>query len=99
VRQVSVGVASRRHAFINLKQMDGRPRDLFGGKKAKHRPWGASPAHREGKPSASCGGFPGRFRDDRCGALGHGRVVLEDLDLHGRPDTVGLFHPPGGATR
>ncbi len=89
----------RRHPLVDLKDMDGCPRDLLGGKEAKHRPRGEPPAHREGKPSASCGGFARRFRNDRCSALRHGRTVLENLDLHRGPNTVGLLHPPGGATR
>ena len=99
VGEIAIRVARRRHALVNLKDMDGRPRDLLVGKEGKHHPRSAPPAHREAEPSARCGGFPGRLRDDRCCALRYGRNVIEDLDLHGRPDTVGLLHPPGGATR
>ena len=46
VGEIAIWVARRRHALVNLKDMDGHLRDLLGGKKAKHGPRGAPPAHR-----------------------------------------------------
>jgi len=84
VRQVAVGIAGGRDAFVHLHDVDIGPRNSFVGQRAQHLPWRAATAHGHDK-------FPAhrdrraRFSGDNfCGGNCHGFGVGKDFYFHAK---------------
>jgi hypothetical protein len=83
MRQVAVGIAGGRDAFIHLKNLDVFPGHRFLRKIAEHHPGRPSTAHGERELTTLGHGFPGRGGDPLGGSVGDGVRIGKDFELHG----------------
>ena len=82
VREVPVGVAIRRDAFVDLHDMNCRPRQVQGRQLAQHDPRGAAAADGEHESTACIDSRHGVGGNDFGGPLRDRVGRFDDFDLH-----------------
>ena len=112
LREIAVGVTRRRHALVDLEEVDIGPVAALVGECAQHLPRRAAAAHCELEATAPGDGGHRLGRDEARGSLRHRGAVGMDFELwrhRAAPTvtrqyvessvTVGSSQPPGGVRR
>ena len=99
VSQVTIGVVFWCDAFINLRDTDVLPRNIFAGEGSEHLPWCAPPADRENETVPLANTLTGRGSHKGRRPLRDRVGVIEYLDLVFKDGFLPLLPLPQGEGR